>query len=499
MAHICVNALASVITTMAARFDIVVYGASGFTGAWIARRLAEAVSRGAISSYALGGRSVSKLEAVATTLRERGLPSPSALLVADAGDEAALRALAARARLCIAAVGPFRLHGAACAAACVAEHTDYLDICGEPYFLESCAMRLHAAAKAAKVLLLGAAAFDCVPAELGVAAAAGALNDTGSLPVAVHGYLSLASTRRLVGHFATYESAVLGFGGANELAALRHEAGARAATVYGGKLVGTADVESIRGNGLLPFFWSREARGWALPFPGADASVVRRTQRALEARGATAGAPPPVAFAAYVTLPTSAALLRMLAYGAAFALLARWSWGRNLLLAYPHIFSGGAFSHKGPSSEEIAAASFAYRFVAVGHAACEADAVRSQPRRRGSPAAAATIPLPPARERAVVEVRGPEPGYDATSSIVVAVATALLRHRSSLPEVGGVHTFGALFTYGSPAYAYLLAELAVGGVHVATVEPAHTAGTGTAIGERRGLLSTVDASNQHNT
>jgi len=204
---------------------------------------------------------------------------------------------------------------------------------------------------------------------------------------------------------------------------------------------------------------------------------VRRTQRAHELRG---GGDPPLSFAAFVTLPTTAAAARLLIYGAIFSLLARWPWGRSLLLAHPRFFSGGAFSHSGPNDDEIAAASFAYKFVAVGHTAAEAAAVLSAPRRKGdgAAAAAATAALPPASLRAVVEVRGPEPGYDATSTIVAAVAVALLNNRATLPEQGGVRTFGQVFAHGSAAHTALLGLLADGGVRVVTVEEPRGGGGG---------------------
>ncbi len=91
-------------------------------------------------------------------------------------------------------------------------------------------------------------------------------------------------------------------------------------------------------------------RSYAVPFPGADASIVRRTQRALVAAGSAAAAGAPVVdYAAYVTLPSRWAVLCMAVMGTVFGALASWRWGRALLLAWPRVFTLGHFSHRGPT------------------------------------------------------------------------------------------------------------------------------------------------------
>ena len=96
-----------------ARIDVLVYGASGFTGEFIAARIAWHVSAGRLTSYALCGRDASRLAAVASRLASAGLPAPAALLLADARDEAALRAaIAADARQACGLIANAPLTGA---------------------------------------------------------------------------------------------------------------------------------------------------------------------------------------------------------------------------------------------------------------------------------------------------------------------------------------------------------------------------------------------------
>src|SRR5690242_7328549 len=110
-------------------YDIVLYGATGFTGALTAEYLA---GNAGGTRWALAGRNRSKLEAVRARLAETdpglaGLP----LLHADAGEPESLRELAAATRAVITTVGPYITYGEPLVAACAAAGTDYLDLTGE--------------------------------------------------------------------------------------------------------------------------------------------------------------------------------------------------------------------------------------------------------------------------------------------------------------------------------------------------------------------------------
>ena len=169
--------------------DIVVFGASGFTGRFIARKFA---SLG--QSYALAGRDAARLEKVRGEIAASGLPGPSALIIAEVSDEGSLISMTARARIVVNAVGPFRFYGEPVVRACIASRCDYVDITGEPEFMERIELKYGAAASSAGVIILSAAAFDSIPADYGAAKAAHALRERGFLPTAVIAYLGLHST-----------------------------------------------------------------------------------------------------------------------------------------------------------------------------------------------------------------------------------------------------------------------------------------------------------------
>ncbi len=107
-------------------FDIVVYGASGFTGRLVAEYLAG--RRGEPTRWAMAGRDTAKLAAVRD---EIGAPRDIPLIAADAAQPQSLRDLATRTRVVLTTVGPYQLYGSDMVAACAETGTDYVDLCGE--------------------------------------------------------------------------------------------------------------------------------------------------------------------------------------------------------------------------------------------------------------------------------------------------------------------------------------------------------------------------------
>jgi short subunit dehydrogenase-like uncharacterized protein len=150
------------------RHDILLWGATGYTGQLVAAYLARQEGVGRALSWALAGRDAAKLAAVRDTLATID-PAASALplLLADAGDDASMRALAAQARVVITTVGPYARHGAGLVAACVAEGTGYVDLTGEPTFVHRMIAAHHEAARARGVHIVHACGFDSVPSDLG--------------------------------------------------------------------------------------------------------------------------------------------------------------------------------------------------------------------------------------------------------------------------------------------------------------------------------------------
>jgi len=146
------------------QFDIVVYGATGFTGQLIAEYLATHYTGKDAPKWAMAGRSLEKLASVRDTI---GAPSDIALIQVDAGDRTSLQAMADRTRSVISSVGPYQLYGSELLAICAATGTDYLDLCGEPVWMRQMIDKHEAEAKASGARIVFSCGFDSVPFELG--------------------------------------------------------------------------------------------------------------------------------------------------------------------------------------------------------------------------------------------------------------------------------------------------------------------------------------------
>jgi short subunit dehydrogenase-like uncharacterized protein len=148
-----------------AEFDLIVYGATGYTGRLVAEYLGQRYGVGGEVSWAMAGRSRAKLEAVRGEL---ALPSETPLVVADAEDAASLDTMVRRAKSIVTTVGPYQLYGEKLVAACAAAGADLLDLCGEPNWMAHVIATYDAAAKASGARIVHSCGFDSIPFELGV-------------------------------------------------------------------------------------------------------------------------------------------------------------------------------------------------------------------------------------------------------------------------------------------------------------------------------------------
>jgi short subunit dehydrogenase-like uncharacterized protein len=147
------------------KFDIIVYGATGFTGQLVAEYLAAHYRGDGSLKWAMAGRSLDKLASVRDAI---GAPADTALIVADASDPASLKAMVEQAQSVISTVGPYQLYGSELVAACAASGTDYLDLCGEPVWMRQMIDAHQAAAQTSGARIVFSCGFDSLPFELGV-------------------------------------------------------------------------------------------------------------------------------------------------------------------------------------------------------------------------------------------------------------------------------------------------------------------------------------------
>ncbi len=243
-------------------YDIVVLGATGFTGELTAGYLAEHAPAGL--RWAIAGRNRDKLEAVRGRL---GTDVP--IVVADSSDDASLHALAASTRVVITTVGPYLLHGEPLVAACAAEGTDYVDLTGEPEFVDRMYLQHHARAVASGARLVHACGFDSIPHDLGAYFTVQQLGDTE--PITLRGVVRSNATFS----GGTFHSFLGAASRAKQMSAAMKERRAAEPRPEGRRSRAVAGKPHR----------DRRLGLWLLPLPTIDPFVVARSGAALPAYG----------------------------------------------------------------------------------------------------------------------------------------------------------------------------------------------------------------------
>ena len=126
------------------RYDLVIYGASGFTGQYVVEYLHKAAVEHGLS-WAVAGRDEGRLKAALTRTGEvvgedlSGIPT----IICDSSDSDSLKAMASQAKVVLNCVGPYRFYGEPVVEACVEAGTSHVDISGEPEYLEKMQLKYH--------------------------------------------------------------------------------------------------------------------------------------------------------------------------------------------------------------------------------------------------------------------------------------------------------------------------------------------------------------------
>ncbi len=148
------------------QFDVVVFGATGFTGKLVAKYLVERYGVGGELRWAIAGRSSGKLEAVRSELGDEAADLD--IIVADSGNQDALAAMAASTRVVLTTVGPYALYGSALVAACVEAGTHYCDLAGETQWIRRMIDAHQERAAETGARIVHCCGFDSIPSDLGV-------------------------------------------------------------------------------------------------------------------------------------------------------------------------------------------------------------------------------------------------------------------------------------------------------------------------------------------
>ena len=149
----------------AKEFDIVIYGATGFTGRLVAEYLTRRYGNGGELVWAMAGRSLEKLESVRD---EIGAPTGTPLVVADSEDRESMQSMVDSTEAIITTVGPYQLYGSLLVELCANSGTDYVDLCGESVWMRHMIDAHEQAAKDSGARIVFSCGFDSIPSDLGI-------------------------------------------------------------------------------------------------------------------------------------------------------------------------------------------------------------------------------------------------------------------------------------------------------------------------------------------
>lgn len=146
-------------------FDIIVLGATGFTGALVAEYLLNRYGIDGELRWAVAARNEEKLSALRDSLGASA--DALATLVADSMNEASMQQLARRARVVITTVGPYARYGSTLVAACAANGTHYCDLAGEVQWIRRMIDLHEETARQKGARIVHCCGFDSVPMDIG--------------------------------------------------------------------------------------------------------------------------------------------------------------------------------------------------------------------------------------------------------------------------------------------------------------------------------------------
>lgn len=354
-------------------YDVVLFGATGYTGRLVAEYLAGKTQES--FRWAVAARSREKLQQIREQL---GLEGSVGTILADSADPGSLAAMARQAQVVLTTVGPYARYGLPLVSACVEASADYVDLTGEPGFVDELMRTYGSAARQKGIRIVNSCGFDSIPPDLGVFMVAKELPANSSS--LIEGFMQVRTS--VSG--GTWQSAV------GAMAEMRSRKPLEPPTVEG---------RVVRMEEGRPHY-EKTVDGWVVPFPSIDPEVVLRSARELPFYGRE------FRYGHYLRAGTIPSMLGMVLGVGALAGLAQFKATRNLLLQVRK-------SGDGPSEKERATSFFRLVLVLKDVAG---------------------------ERRVVGEVRGTDPGYGATARMVAESALCLALDRASLPAVAGVHT-----------------------------------------------------------
>ncbi|CAF2066324.1 unnamed protein product [Rotaria magnacalcarata] len=395
---------------MSKRLDVLIFGATGYTGQYVVEEMARKAKQFRFK-WGVAGRTANKLkqslEEASNVTGIENLASNIDMIIANVTNQQSLVDMCGHTKVLLNCVGPYRHYGEPVVQACLQARTHYIDICGEPQFLETIQLQYDGQAKENEIAIVGSCGFDSLVADLGVEMIRQEC-ETNNIDIAliesffVINY-STPSVSRGVIHFATWESAVYGLSQAYRLQSIRRKLFPQKLPYANYKMKSKSFTKTtVNGKSF-----------WTIPFIGSDKSVVQRSQYF----NYTVLNKKPIRFLPYFQLSSFTAVVKVIFYGLIFSLFTKFKLGMRLLLQFPRFFSAGLVTTEGPTRHDCEQASFKMTFVTHTEN----------------------------KQKLIHEFAGMDPGYIGTSKLSIACAIMLLQESDRLPTKGGVFTPAAAF------------------------------------------------------
>ncbi|XP_045449540.1 saccharopine dehydrogenase-like oxidoreductase [Melitaea cinxia] len=395
------------------RLDLIIFGATGYTGKNAVKELCRVLKNNAFTglTWGVAGRSESKLDDVLREVSKKTEEDLSSIrkVIADVSDEKSLTDMCLQCKVIVNCCGPYRNYGEPVVKAAIEAKTHYVDVSGEPEFMETMQLFYNERAREAGVYIISACGFDSIPNDMGVIFLQ---QNFGGTVNSVESYLTVMAPKNPSGgyiNYGTWETLVYSLANYSMLSKLRKKLYPTPMPDFKPKLTRRRLLHSHNS-------------AYTLPFPGSDGAVVYRTQRSLYEHESQR----PAQFKAYVTFPSLFMGLKTLFGAIVLYLMSMLSCTRALLLRYPRLFSGGTVSRTEPSETDVQETRFYFELLAEGWAGDDAD-----------------LTSPP-NKTMTAKVTGSNPGYGATVVALLFSAIMILREQDKMPKCGVL----------TPGYAY---------------------------------------------
>uniref|UniRef100_A0A0N5APF2 Sacchrp_dh_NADP domain-containing protein n=1 Tax=Syphacia muris TaxID=451379 RepID=A0A0N5APF2_9BILA len=417
-------------------YDFVLYGVTGYTGIKVLEALVDLPEQ---KKFAIAGRCEMKIRRIVeeVSLAKGKDLSNIPVIIADTTDELSIVSMVKQAKVLLNVVGPYRIHGEIVVRACAENGTNYVDVSGEPAFLESMQLKYADKAKENNAYIVGCCGFDSLPCDIGVSLlkkwCSGWINhaetflqvETGDAGYAINS----GTFKSLVLSVANWKS--------DELGKRRRQ----------------LMPEMLPRTGFYPpkrsiLWYNYDLKSYCLPFLGTDKSVVSRSEyfkkqlyneypvclnRKLDyyiyylLKWCIK-----ILLQPYVSVKSLLWSVVLLVYFVIFGILTQFEITKRILIAYPERCSFNYFKSSGPTEEQacfyyifhiLRQAKFTYWFYGYGWS----QKNTSDDEKPTSP---------PKRQVFIMVVRcdGPDPAYITTVSCLLCSALTILEEPENLPQ-----------------------------------------------------------------